>query len=435
MSVTSRPVRSGARAGRSQTERGGRRWWHYVIAVAALLALGGLARGAYAIWFTVTHVRTSYARVTGLVVNVAAKDDTRVRKVLVGTGDEVNDGQVVALLDEADLAAQVEQAKATLEERESALARAERELELTIRETAATVEQAEADLSAARARLATAEAQLEMEARQQPDEVRRASAAVESAESQLADAAATLRRMERLSKEGAVSEQGLDAARTSYEVAKAAVESARAELAVARAKDYEGQIRQHEVATRAAERQQAQAALKSAQTQERRVALAEQEVLARRAAVAEAAAALEAAKARLSDSVLRGPVDGIVVRGPGHSVKDGEVVVKGMPIVTVVSTEHPLWVSAAVSELDVDRVRAGQPVLMRIDAFRGRWFSSKKWFHGTVEKVGQATEFAEQTQGSPWMMQHVPVKITLDREVPGLRHGMTCRAWVDVRGR
>jgi len=434
MSVRSRPIRAGARPGRNETERRGWRWWHYAIAFLVLLVVGGLGWGGYAIWFAVTHVRTSYARVTGLVVNVAAKDDTRVQKVLVRTGDEVKQGQVVALLDEADLAAQVEQAKATLEERESALARAERELELTIRETAATVEQAEAQVAAAHARLATAGAQLEMRARQQPDEVRQASAAVESAQSELADAEATLRRMEHLSKEGAVSQQRLDAARTSYEVAKAALESARAELAVAKAKDYESQIREHEVATRAAEEQQAKAVMKSARTQERRVSLMEQDVLARRAAVAQAKAALDVAKARLSYSVLRSPLEGVAVRGPGHSVKDGEVVVKGMPIVTVVSTEQPLWISAAVSELYVDRVREGQPVLIRIDAFRISW-PRKRWFRGSIEKVGQATEFAEVTQGNPWMVQQVPLKITLDHQERGLRHGMTCRAWVDVRER
>ncbi len=393
-----------------------------------MLALAGMAWGGYAIWFALTHVRASYARVTGIEVNVAAKDDTRVEKILVRSGETVETGDVIVLLDKADMEAQLEQAMANLDAQKSALARAERELELSIRETAASVEEAEAHVAAARARLAQSQAELAMESRQQPDEVRRAQADLTSAQSQLEVAEATLRRMEKLWKEGAVSEQGLDAARTDYQVRQAAVASAQAALAVAQARDHEGQIRQHEVATRLAEEQQAAAMLKSARTQERRMALLEQAVKERRAAVAEAAAAVESAQVRLSDCALHSPVDGVVVKGAGRSVKDGEVVVKGMPIVTLVSTDEPLWISSAVSELAIDQVRAGQPVSIRIDAF------GRRWFHGTVDKVGRATEFSG-NQSSPWMLQQVPVKVTFKSDGADVRHGMTCRIWIDVRKR
>ena len=427
MAATPRSARPRARPG-SAGEKKRRPWWHYILVIFGLLVLGGAAWGGYAVWFALTHVRASYARVTGLVVNVAAKADTRVQRVLVRTGDQVTEGQVVVLLDKADLEAAVEQAKANLAARESALARAERELELTIREAAASIEQAEAELAAAKARLAQSETQLQMQAQQQPDEVRHAEADLASATSELEDAEATLQRMSKLFDQGAISEQGLDAARTDYHVAQAAVAAAEAALAVAKARDYQSKIRQHEVATRAAEELRAKAGLKSAQTQERRVALREQEVLAGRAAVAEAKAALDAADVRLSDAVLRSPVNGAVITGPGHSVKDGEVVETGAPIVTVVATGQPLWISAAVSELYVDRVREGQPVLIRMDAF------GRRWFHGSVEKVGRATEFPS-AQASPWMMQHVPVKVNFDPEGKEVKHGMTCRVWVDMQRR
>ncbi len=428
MSAATRPGAHRRPRGPNQERQRGRPWWYYVIGLVALLALGGLAWGGYAIWFSLTHVRAVPARVTGLVVNVGAKDDTRVQKILVRTGDEVAAGQIVVQLDYADLEAGVQQAEAYLAAQESELKRAERELELTIRQAAATVHEAEAQLSAAKARLAQAEAEREMQTRQQPDEVRHAEAALASAESELTDAEATLRRMEKLFEQGAVSQHMLDTARTDYQVAFAAVEAEAAALAVARAKDHEGRIREHQVATRAAEQREAVAGLESARTTERMIALREEEVLASRAAVAEAEAALDAARARLSDAVLRSPVNGVVVRGPGQSIKDGEVVVKGMPIVTIVSTDEPLWINASVSELYVDRVREGQPALIRLDAFR------RRWFHARVEKVGRATEFASD-QSSPWMMQRVPLKLTFDPEEADVRHGMTCRVWIDVRKR
>ncbi len=428
MSTTTRPG-TPSRPRRRERRRG-LQWWHGVLAITILLALGGMAWGGYALWFALTHVRAVNSHVAGLVVHISAKTDTRVSQVLVRTGDEVRQGQPVAVLDKADLEAQVEQARANLEGQERALARAERDLELAIREASATIEEAEAQLAAAHARLAQAEAELMLRAEQQPDEVRSAQAALASAESELRDAEATLRRMERLHGEGAISEHALDQARTRAQVAQAAVESAQAALKLALARDHESRIREQTVATRAAEQRQARASLESARTRENAIALKEQEVLARRADVARARAALEETLTRLDDTVLRSPVDGVVVRGPGHSVKDGEVVVKGMPIVTVVATDVPLWISASISELHIGRIREGQPARIRIQAF------PRKWFHGTVEKIGKATEIAaEGPQTTPWVLQHIPVRIAFDTEGLDVKHGMTCRVWVDTRNR
>ena len=428
MSATARPGMRRRPGGPDQTRARRRPWWYYIILFFVLVALGGAAWGGYAIWFSVTHVRAVPAKVTGLVVNVAAKTDTRVQEVLVRTGDEVTKGQVVVRLDNADLEARVEQAKAFVEAQKSALKSAESELELTIRQTAATVHEAEAQLQAAKARLAQAEAEREMQRRQQPDEVRHAEAVVASAKSELNDAQASLRRMEKLHRGGGTSQLQLDTARTQSQVAQSAVDAAEAALAVARAKDPEGRIRDQQVATRAAEERQALAGLESAETTGRLVALREQDVLAKQAAVAEAEAALQASQVGLSDAVLRSPINGVVVKGPMYSVKDGEVVLQGQPIVTLVSTEVPLWISASVSELYIDRVREGQPVLVRIEAFR------TQWFHGTVDKVGRATEFSTD-QASPYMTQRVPLSIKVDTEEKNFRHGMTCRVWIDVRSR
>ena len=412
----------------SETKRPGRAWWHYVIAVCVVGALVGLVYGGMAIYFTLTHVRTSYARVSGLVVAVSAKTDARVQAVLVRTGEQVEAGQVVARLDDANLQAEVEQAEANVTAQESARARAEADLELTIRQTAANIDEAEAAVAAAQARLAEAEAELQMQSRQQPDEVRQAEADLASARSELTRAETNLRRMEQLHEQGATSAQALDQARTDCQVAEATVAQAEAGVAVVMAGAYESQMREQGVATRRAERLRASAGLRSVETQERSVALKEQDVLARRAAVAEAQAALQAARARLSDSELRSTASGVVVHGAGPTVHNGEVVESGRPVVTIVSTDQPLWISAAVSELHVDRVREGQAAVVRIDAF------GRRRFQGRVEQVGGATSFSTNA-ASAWMMQQVPVKLSFDPEGMNVKPGMTCRVWIDVRQR
>lgn len=430
MAVPVRPVRS-TRSGSQAAKGKGRAWWHYAVVVTILLLLGALVWGGYAAWFSFTHVRASYARVTGLVVNIGARDDTRVDRIPVRTGDTVRKGQIVVTLDKADLAAEVERAKATLAAKQSDLARAERELELTIRESAASLDQANAQLAAARARLKQAQAELDLQSQQQPDQVRKAQADLDSARSKLSDAEATLKRMEKLQAEGAISAQGLDQARTQHQTAQAGVRAVEAALAVAQADSYQGQIRQETVATRAAEELQARAGVRSAETSSRRVAMAEEQVMAQQAAVSEAKASVEAAEARLSYAVLRSPVNGVVVKGPGRSVKDGEAVSNGEPIVTVLANDVPFWISASVSELYAGRVKEGQPVLIRIDSvYTGRF--GRRWLHGKIEKVGAATEF-QANESSPWMVQQVPMKIAFDPEGLPVKHGATCRAWIDVR--
>jgi multidrug resistance efflux pump len=156
------------------------------------------------------------------------------------------------------------------------------------------------------------------------------------------------------------------------------------------------------------------------------VALKEQDVLSQRAVVAEAGAAVAAAKARLSDAVLRSTENGVVVRGPGKSVHAGEVVTKGSPIITIVATDSRLWISASLSELVVGRVREGQRAIIKLDAFHGHTLQ------GRVVQVGGATEIST-TDTSPWQLQQVPIKITFDPKGLQVIPGMTCRVWVDVR--
>ncbi len=431
MAVSTRPAR-GTRLGAQSTKQKGRPWWHYVVVVGALLFLGAIIWGATAAWFALTHVRTSYARVTGLVVNVGARDDTRVEHILVRTGDKVDKGQIVATLDKADLEAEVQRAKATLAAAESGLAKAQRELELTIRESSASVEQANAQLAAARARLKQAQAESNLQSRQQPDQVRKAAADLAAARSTLIDAEATLKRMQKLSAEGAVSAQQLDQARTQQQTAQAGVQSAEAALAVAQSENYQSQIHKEAVETRMAEENQARAGVTAAQTGNRRVAMAEEQVIAQQAAVDEARANLTGAQARLSYAVLRSPIAGVVIKGPGRSVKDGEGVKNGEPIVTVLSTDVPYWISASVSELNAGRVKEGQPVLIRIDSIYRGLFGGKRWLNGKVDKVGAATEFPA-NESTPWMIQQVPIRITFDPEGLPVKHGATCRVWIDIR--
>src|SRR5512133_2157656 len=66
-----------------------RQWWHYGLAAMVLLVVLGLVWGGYSAWFSMTHVRATYARISGLVVSVSPKGDSRVQRIPVRIGDQV----------------------------------------------------------------------------------------------------------------------------------------------------------------------------------------------------------------------------------------------------------------------------------------------------------------------------------------------------------
>lgn len=470
----------------AEAQARGRAWWHYALAVAGVLALAGLVWGGSAIWFTVTHVRATYARVSGLIVTVSAKGDTRVQRLLVSIGDPVKAGQQLVLLDNADLVAEVAKAEAVVRSQESARERAKADWDMTIRQTSAGEQQAAAELAAAQARLAQAQAESRLQAQQAPEDVRAADARLKSAKAdlrrleagarpqeveqaraevtaaraRLSNATSALARMQKLHGQGAVSAQSLEEADTTKQVAEASLRSAQerlslllagtrqedlerarqevdwaeAALSTARARTFEGQMKTQGVATRTAEVRQADAAVAAAQSNRSVIALKAQDYAAQIAAVEQAKAALEQARVRLSESSLRSPVNGIVLRGIGAAVHEGEVVTKGAPIVTIVCTDSrpgsqgsPYWITGAVSELYAARVHKDQPVTIVMEAFRGREF------HGTVEQVGGATEVSSGDAANQWMLQQVPIRVSFDPKGAPVKPGMSCQAWIDVR--
>lgn len=237
--------------------------------------------------------------------------------VNVRPGDAVRAGQVLALIDHAQLDAQVAQAQASLAAAESA------------------VQTAQAQFAAARAQRVNAEAALVS-----------ARAAVIKTEAQLADMQVTYERIADLAKQGAVAQQNLDDA-------KANVVSAQADLNAARA-----QVGQAEAQVDAAHQQEAAAAsqIKTAEAQ-----------------AATQAAALDNARVQLEYATIVAPYAGVVVSrqlDPGAYVTPGT----STSIVTIADLDH-LDVVVNAGEADLPLVHKGDPVKIAVDAYPGRVFT------------------------------------------------------------
>ncbi len=151
------------------------------------------------------------------------------------------------------------------------------------------------------------------------------------------------------------------------------------------------------------------------------------------AQAAQAEAAVEQARINLDRAVIRSPVSGVV---GGRGVRPGQFVRPGGQLMSVVPLGQT-YVTANFKETQVARLRLGQPVEIRADAF------GDQPIRGKVLSFAPATgqEFAlipvENAVGNfTKIVQRLPVRIAVDRsdKLSGaLRPGLSVKVKVDVR--
>src|SRR6202012_786380 len=118
-------------------------------------------------------------------------------------------------------------------------------------------------------------------------------------------------------------------------------------------------------------------------------------------------------------------------------VQAGQQVAAGTPLMAVVPLSD-VWIDANFKEVQLARMRVGQPVTVKADIYGG-----SVTYHGHVEGLGAGSGSAfallpPQNASGNWIkiVQRVPVRIALDpKELAGhpLRVGLSVNAKVDVR--
>jgi membrane fusion protein (multidrug efflux system) len=146
-----------------------------------------------------------------------------------------------------------------------------------------------------------------------------------------------------------------------------------------------------------------------------------------------AEAQLRAAALVLAHMKIVAPVDGEIAQ---RTVQVGQHVNAGAPLMAVVPLSD-VWVDANFKEVQLARMRIGQPVRITTDIY-----GSKVIYHGRVAGLGAGSGSAfavlpAQNASGNWIkiVQRVPVRITLDpaglKDNP-LRVGLSVSADVDV---
>ena len=240
---------------------------------------------------------------------------------------------------------------------------------------------------------------------------KRAAAQLASAEADFERASIDLQRREALSASGSVSGDELTRAQNAFAAAKANLTVAQAATAQAKA-NRDAAIGSKEV----------NAALIADTTED-----TNPEVALARARRDQAAVDLER-------TVIRAPVDGVVAK---RQVQLGQRVQAGTLLLAVVPVQE-MHVDANFKEVQLEKVRAGQPVTLTADIY-----GSSVTYNGTVEGFsgGSGAAFAAipaQNATGNWIkvVQRVPVRIKLDPEqlaANPLKVGLSMTARIDTR--
>jgi membrane fusion protein (multidrug efflux system) len=348
------------------------------------LVLLGLAI-IWGIWYFITQagrVSTDNAYVGADTAVVTPLISGPVKDVRVGGTQMVNKGDILVILDDADVRVDLANAEAMLQQAQQQF----RQTKATGTSLDARLAARAADAVAARARLTVAQADFEK-------------------------ARAALNRREGLVASGAVSAEELTSVRTTYQQARAALDQAQAGVAAAEATRASavGDLASNEALTRGVSE------------------LTAPDVAAARARLAQA-------RLNLERTIIRAPISGVVTN---RQVQIGQRVAAGTPMMSLVPTDA-VFVDANFKESQLKNVRPGQPVELRSD-----FYGSDVTFHGRVKGFAGGTGAAfslipAQNATGNWVkvVQRLPVRILLDpKEVKDhpLRVGLTMDAVIDTR--
>jgi len=301
-------------------------------------------------------------------VVVSPKVQGILERLNVDEGSSVQAGELIASLDTAELDAEMQANRATVENLRAQLAQARSNYQMALAETTG-------DLAGAEARLSMAKAQLEQ------------------SQSQLGRIRSDFQRTEALSAQGAAARQDLD--------------------------HWTADLRTQQ-ATVAAQTEQVRAAeadLVHAQAGQYRKSAAESAVESEQAQLHNAESELDAAKSRLSYTHVVAPISGVI---SVLVARQGEIVGPSAPIATIIDPQST-WVRVGIPETYTDHIAVGQKLQIQ--------FPSGQIVEGTVLTKGVEGDFATQYDLNQRNRQIRCVAIKISVANPGLTitPGMTAK--------
>jgi len=147
--------------------------------------------------------------------------------------------------------------------------------------------------------------------------------------------------------------------------------------------------------------------------------------------VEQARADLRSAQLNLSYTKIYAPVSGVIGR---KTVELGHRVQSGQSLLLIVPVED-IWITANFKETQLKRMRPGQPVTLRVDAFGGDYKGKVESLPGAAGPLFSLFPPENATGNYVKVVQRFPVRIRLDKDQDAehlLRPGMSVEPTVDV---
>jgi HlyD family secretion protein len=368
------------------------------------------------------------------IVEISSKASGKIIRMPVDKGDYLNEGDVIVEIEKTYAQNDVDQAEADLRSAKAKLEQAEIQIELERKQREVQLAQAEENLKEAKTRLSQLEKQLKLEkeanARKlleaennlkiaelqlrllspevvRPEEVKRAEASVNQAFANLDLAQKEFDRKENLYEYDYISKSELDTAQTQLEAAKAQYDSAQQQLEMvknpATKEDFElaeANVKKAEFAIQAAQenikaeeyREEEiemqrnkvalmESAVELANSNLKQIVVKEKELLTAQAAVSRSLSKLKDAEEKLEDTLVKAPISGTILE---KNVEEGQVIssqlssatTEGRPLITMADLTK-IYVKTDVDETDIGKVKEGQSVKIKVDAFPNRVFDGE----------------------------------------------------------
>ena len=346
-----------------------------IIVFIALTVIGAVTVYFY-LRYKATHISTDDAFVEGHIHTIASKVSGTVKKINVEDNQPVKKEAILVEIDPVDYEVKVKEASSVLGKERSKLS----EIEAKIEASRQRLSELNAAMKAAKANLELQEANLKL-------------------------ATIDFKRAEKLYEKEAIPKERYDNTKTGYEVA------------VSRVKAAGEQVKQAEMAI---------------ETQKAIIRQAEASRPSQISFIKEKEAKLRAAELNYGYTHIPAPSDGYITK---KTVEIGNQIEAGLPLMAVVPLDD-IWVVANYKETQLEKVKPGQKVKMKVDTY------PKKTFDGKVDSImaGSGAIFSlfppENATGNyVKVVQRIPVKIVLENGTDTqhiLRIGMSVTATILV---
>lgn len=293
-------------------------------------------------------------------VNISPKNAGILEKLFAEQGDRIDQGQLIAQMDQRDVKGQLLQAQATVSQARAKLERAR---------NGSRVE----EIAQAKARVAQSKAQLNtLENGSRQQDIAQAQAQVTSAQARLDLANAKKKQYTDLVNSGAISQERYNEVATEARTAEATLAEVKQRLAL-----QDQGPRSEEIDRARANLGEVTAAYDLVKNGSR-----PEDIRQAEADVAAATGQLQVAQARFADTIIRAPFNGVITQkyateGAFVTPTTSASATTSATSTSIVALAKGLEILAKVPEVDIGQIRQGQMVEVRVDAYPDKVFQGR----------------------------------------------------------